>query len=94
MSDHGQPTFAEMVIGELNEARERKGDPYNLGVGRNGPLPRGWHRVTWRDDHNRPHFLLTDDVRALTDVSVALKFSYVAVDVETQSWSDEGNTSR
>lgn len=39
--------------------------------GRTGPLPRGWHRVTWTSG-GKPKYVVTDCISSATDVQTEL----------------------
>lgn len=79
--------------------RELRGEgPYDQGVGATGPLPRGWHRVTWLDSKDRPRHLITDDIASAALAEVALLKSSLRIaapdSVVMESWSDPENGER
>lgn len=56
-----------------------------------GPLPIGWHRVTWRDG-DRLRSAVTEDLVSAIIVKVAMESQIAASNVTLESWSDfDGN---
>lgn len=60
--------------------------------GPTGPLPRGWHRVTWTVNAGIQH-IVTDNIASAVLALVALKAHAEShpeeyQDVQLQSWSD------
>jgi len=52
-----------------------------------GPLPMGWHRVTWYEGGQRLH-VVTDDIMSAAMVLATVRGKPFAVGVDSQSWSD------
>lgn len=55
-----------------------------------GPLPRGWNRITWTDKAQGHKIVYTDDVTAAVLLHVALEASPLVTpdSVTIDSWSD------
>lgn len=56
----------------------------SMGV---GPLPSGWHRVTWNEgSHQR--YMVTDDIVSAVFMQSAMEAKSGVTRVEMVSWSD------
>jgi hypothetical protein len=54
---------------------------------RSGPLPGGWHRVTWVED-GIPRYILTEDIVSAVFVEGAMKRKHTVKDVIMSSWDN------
>lgn len=52
-----------------------------------GPLPRGWHRITW-SYAGSPCYVLTDDIGSAALLRSALNRDYIVTDAKLTSWSE------
>lgn len=66
----------------LKKARE---NGRGTGAMAEGPLPMGWHRITWREMNN-DHHMLTDSVVAAVLCHTALENKHSASQVKMESW--------
>jgi hypothetical protein len=70
----------------------RPGYPTDL-PGATGPLPRGWHRVTWRRlgfTPDAPPFWMVGDITSMVMLKTSLETdpAVVQASVKAESWSD------
>jgi hypothetical protein len=78
------------VYRALKKNNERKEKRHML---RSGPVPIGWHRVTWTED-GQERYILSEDIVSAVFVLGAMEARHNAKNVAMQSWDNYANSER